>query len=102
MIVGIDLGTTNSLIAVWKDGKPQLIPNALGQVLTPSVIGLDDNGEILVGQPALERMLIHPELTASVFKRYMGTGRSIWTLPSDTRAQHRRPCQSSPNGKHSS
>ncbi len=77
MIVGIDLGTTNSLIAVWKDGRPQLVPNALGQVLTPSVIGLDDNGEILVGQPALERMLIHPELTASVFKRYMGSGKSI-------------------------
>ncbi len=77
MIVGIDLGTTNSLIAVWKDGRPQLIPNALGQVLTPSVIGLDDNGEILVGQPALERMLVHPELTASVFKRYMGSGKAI-------------------------
>jgi molecular chaperone HscC len=77
MIVGIDLGTTNSLIAVWQDGRAELIPNALNEVLTPSVVGLDDNGEILIGQPAMERMLIHPELTASVFKRYMGTGKTL-------------------------
>jgi molecular chaperone HscC len=77
MIVGIDLGTTNSLIAVWRDGCAELIPNALNEVLTPSIVGLDDNGDILVGQPALERMLIHPELTASVFKRYMGTAKTV-------------------------
>jgi molecular chaperone HscC len=76
MIVGIDLGTTNSLIGVWRDGKPELIPNALKSNLTPSVVGLDDSGEILVGQPAVERMLTHPHLTASVFKRYMGTSRT--------------------------
>jgi molecular chaperone HscC len=46
MIVGIDLGTTNSLISVWKEGRPELIPNALNEVLTPSVIGLDYNGDI--------------------------------------------------------
>jgi molecular chaperone HscC len=77
MIVGIDLGTTNSLAAVWEDGRPQLIPNALNEVLTPSVVGVDDTGDILVGRPALERMLVHPELTASVFKRYMGTPKKI-------------------------
>jgi molecular chaperone HscC len=77
MIVGIDLGTTNSLAAVWEDGRPQLMPNALNEVLTPSVVGVDDNGDILVGRPALERMLVHPELTASVFKRYMGTPKKI-------------------------
>src|SRR5207244_4512155 len=59
------------------DGKPELIPNALKSNLTPSVVGLDDSGEILVGQPALERMLTSPHLTASVFKRYMGTGRTM-------------------------
>jgi len=75
--VGIDLGTTNSLVGVWRDGKPELIPNALQSYLTPSVIGLDDSGEILVGQPAVERMLTCPHLTASVFKRYMGTGRTM-------------------------
>jgi len=77
MIVGIDLGTTNSLVAVWKDGRPQLIPNALRQVLTPSVVGLDDGGEILVGAAARERLLTHPELTAAAFKRYMGSERVI-------------------------
>jgi molecular chaperone HscC len=77
MIVGIDLGTTNSLIAIWENGRPELVPNALNEVLTPSIIGLDDNGDILVGRPAQERMLIHPELTASVFKRYMGTAKTI-------------------------
>jgi molecular chaperone HscC len=77
MIVGIDLGTTNSLIGVWKDGRPVLILNALNEVLTPSVVGIDDNGDILVGKPAMERMLIHPKLTASVFKRHIGTTRTV-------------------------
>jgi molecular chaperone HscC len=77
MTVGIDLGTTNSLIGVWQEGRPELIPNALHEVLTPSVVGIDDNGDILVGKPAQERMLTHPELTASVFKRYMGTTKTV-------------------------
>jgi len=76
-IIGIDLGTTNSLAAVWQDGRAQLVPNALGEVLTPSVVGVDGNGDILVGAPAVERMLTHPELTKSVFKRYMGTDRTV-------------------------
>jgi molecular chaperone HscC len=76
MIIGIDLGTTNSLVATWIDGRTQIIPNALGANLTPSVVGIDDNGEVLVGQAARERMLTHPHLTASVFKRYMGTDRN--------------------------
>lgn len=44
MIVGIDLGTTNSLVAVWRGESSELVPNALGQFLTPSVVGLDDQG----------------------------------------------------------
>ncbi|MDK2123211.1 Hsp70 family protein [Parachitinimonas caeni] len=76
MIIGIDLGTTNSLVAVWRDGKAQTIPNALGHMLTPSVVGFDDQGEILVGLPARERMLTHPQLTTALFKRYMGSDRS--------------------------
>ncbi|OSR65317.1 Chaperone protein HscC [Pseudomonas syringae pv. actinidiae] len=47
MIVGIDLGTTNSLVAVWRDGSSELVTNALGETLTPSVVGLDDDGQIL-------------------------------------------------------
>lgn len=73
MIVGIDLGTTNSLVAVWKDGQATLIPNALGQVLTPSVVSIDENDHILVGQPARERLVTHPERSAAAFKRFMGS-----------------------------
>jgi molecular chaperone HscC len=73
MLVGIDLGTTNSLIGTFVDGKPQLIPNAYGNVLTPSVVGLDDTGTLLVGAPAKDRLISHPQLTAASFKRYMGT-----------------------------
>lgn len=77
MIVGIDLGTTNSLIAVWDGAKPVLIPNVHGEVLTPSVVGLDDDGSVLVGRAARERLLIRPHLTQSCFKRYMGTNKSL-------------------------
>lgn len=73
MLVGIDLGTTNSLIGAIVEGKPHLIPNALGEVLTPSVVGLDDSGAMLVGAAAKDRLISHPQLTAASFKRYMGT-----------------------------
>ncbi len=76
-IIGIDLGTTNSLAAVWKDGKCELIPNALGKFLTPSVVSIDNNGEILVGQAAKERLISHPECTATGFKRFMGKDAKI-------------------------
>src|ERR1700679_1920558 len=75
MMIGIDLGTTNSAIAVWRDGRPQLIPNSLGQVLTPSAVSIDDDGKLLVGMAARERQVTHPHLTATAFKRYMGTNR---------------------------
>ncbi len=77
-ILGIDLGTTNSACAIWKDGKPTLIPNRLGCYLTPSVVGLDESGELLVGEVARNRLVSHPQETAAVFKRYMGTDHSIW------------------------
>ena len=72
-IVGIDLGTTHSLIAYWTDKEAKIIPNVLGERLTPSVVGVDDNGQILVGAPARERLITHPQHTAALFKRYMGT-----------------------------
>jgi molecular chaperone HscC len=75
MIVGIDLGTTNSLVAVWKDGGPRLVPNALGSFLTPSCVGIDTDGHVLVGEAARERLQTHPGLTAALFKRYMGSAR---------------------------
>ena len=67
MIVGIDLGTTNSAVAVWRDGEAVLIPNGLGHVLTPSAVSVDEanGGAVLVGLPARERMSTHPSLTAT-------------------------------------
>ena len=75
MIVGIDLGTTNSAVAVFRDGQAQMIPNALGHVLTPSAVSVMPDGQILVGLPARERQVSHPDVSATVFKRYMGTSR---------------------------
>ena len=72
-IVGIDLGATNSLISCFRDGRPELIKNVHGEVLTPSVVSMLENGEIIVGRAAKERLYTHPHLTAAVFKRFMGT-----------------------------
>lgn len=76
-ILGIDLGTTNSACAIWRDGKAELIPNRLGEWLTPSAIFLDADDKLIVGQTARERSVTDPTHTASVFKRYMGTNRKI-------------------------
>lgn len=70
--VGIDLGTTNSAVAVMTDSGPRLIPNAHGEVLTPSVVGIDPSGSVLVGRAARELQVVSPERCASVFKREMG------------------------------
>ena len=78
MIVGIDLGTTNSLVGVWRDGAVALIPNALGHFLTPSAVAQGDDGAILVGLAARERATTHPALAATAFKRYMGTDRLLF------------------------
>jgi molecular chaperone HscC len=75
MIIGIDLGTTNSAVGVWRNGAAELIPNSLGSLLTPSAVSLSDSGELLVGMPARERQVTNPELTATAFKRYMGSQR---------------------------
>jgi len=72
-IVGIDLGTTNSLVCAWKDGKVQPLPNALGSVLTPSAVSLEEDGTVLVGAAARERLITHPDRSAAIFKRSMGT-----------------------------
>jgi molecular chaperone HscC len=77
MILGIDLGTTNSAVGVWRNGRAELIPNSLGHLLTPSAVSLDDDGKILVGLAARDRQVTHPDRTATAFKRYMGTARSV-------------------------
>lgn len=76
-LLGIDLGTTNSLVAVWRDGQAQLIPNALGDVLTPSVVSLDEDGSILVGAAARARLTTHPDRTVAAFKRFMGSDKKL-------------------------
>jgi molecular chaperone HscC len=75
MIVGIDLGTTHSLIGVWTADGAKLVPNALGELLTPSVVGVGDDGALLVGRAAQERLAVHPDRTVATFKRYMGSAR---------------------------
>ena len=76
-LLGIDLGTTNSLIAVWQEGRAQLIPNALGEFLTPSVVSLDEDDSILVGNAARARLTTHPERTVAAFKRFMGSDKQF-------------------------
>ena len=73
MIIGIDLGTTNSLVAYYTDEGPKSIPNRLGERLTPSVVSIDENETVYVGKTAQERMRLYPESSAAVFKRDMGS-----------------------------
>lgn len=75
--IGIDLGTTHSLCSVFQDGQPKLIPNAHGQYLTPSVVGALKDDRIIVGQPAKEFAIQHPERCADCFKRNMGTDHRV-------------------------
>lgn len=75
MLIGIDLGTTNSLVACFRNGKAEIIPNRLGENLTPSVVSVDSKGTVYVGRSAKERAMLHPLESASVFKRSMGTDR---------------------------
>ena len=75
MIVGIDLGTTNSLVAYYTQDGPRIIPNRLGKNLTPSVVSVDEKGNVYVGETALERMSLYPDTVASAFKRSMGSDR---------------------------
>lgn len=74
-VIGIDLGTTNSLAAYWKDGKAQLISDENGNVLLPSVVGYVEGEGYLVGSQAKERLITHPNDTAASFKRFMGTAK---------------------------
>jgi molecular chaperone HscC len=76
-IIGIDLGTTNSAVGLWRNNAANLIPNVLGHVLTPSCVSVDTDGSILTGRAAYDRLHTHPEHTAANFKRYMGTDRKI-------------------------
>ena len=76
MIVGIDLGTTNSLVAAFTEEGPVIIPNRLGKHLTPSVVSVDENDNVYVGETAQERRNLYPDSVAQAFKRSMGTDRT--------------------------
>jgi molecular chaperone HscC len=77
MFVGIDLGTTNSAVACFRDGAPALIPNSLGDFLTPSAVSITEDGALLVGRAARDRQSTHPAMTATAFKRHMGTTKRL-------------------------
>ncbi len=74
--VGIDLGTTNSVIAVYEGGEPTIIPNAEGSRITPSVVAFKD-GEVLVGEVAKRQAITNPDRTIRSVKRYMGTDKTF-------------------------
>ncbi|MDI9485472.1 MAG: molecular chaperone DnaK [Bacillota bacterium] len=76
-IIGIDLGTTNSVVAVMEGGEPVIIPNAEGSRTTPSVVAFTKDGERLVGQAAKRQAVTNPERTISSIKRYMGTDHKV-------------------------
>lgn len=80
-IIGIDLGTSNSAVSWFSEQGAALITGAKSERLTPSVIGLDDQGNLLVGEAAKARLVSHPHLTVASFKRYMGTEK-VFTLGS--------------------
>ncbi|MBL8965419.1 MAG: Hsp70 family protein, partial [Spirochaetaceae bacterium] len=71
-IIGIDLGTTNSCVAVMEGGEPLVIANSEGQRTTPSIVGFTGKGERVVGQPAKNQMITNPENTVYSIKRFMG------------------------------
>lgn len=77
MIIGIDLGTTNSLAAVFTEEGPKIIPNRLGEPLTPSVVSVDENGTVYVGETAKERRALYPDTVAAAFKRSMGSDKEF-------------------------
>jgi len=76
-IIGIDLGTTNSCVAVFEGGEPVVIPNAEGARTTPSVVAFSKTGERMVGQIAKRQAIINPDRTIASIKRDMGTGRKV-------------------------
>ncbi len=81
--VGIDLGTTNSVVSVLEAGEPTVIPNAEGARTTPSVVGFSKTGEVLVGEVAKRQAITNPDRTIRSVKRHMGTS---WTVDIDGKA----------------
>ena len=72
-VIGIDLGTTNSCVAVMEGGQPEVIANAEGERVTPSVVAFKKDGERLIGQVAKRQAITNPDRTIMSVKRHMGT-----------------------------
>src|SRR5207253_7263332 len=81
--VGIDLGTTNSVVSVMEAGEPTVLPNAEGGRTTPSVVGFSRSGEVLVGEVAKRQAITNPDRTVRSVKRQMGTS---WSIDIDGKA----------------
>ena len=96
-VIGIDLGTTNSVMAVMEGGMPLVIPNAEGGRLTPSVVAIGKNGERLVGKAALRQAIVNPENTVFSIKRFMGRKLTDSTVQYDRRLVPYR-LSAAPNG----
>src|SRR5664279_4198335 len=96
-IIGIDLGTTNSVVAVMEGKEPKVIANEEGARLTPSVVAFDDKGEVLVGQIARRQAITNPENTVFSSKRFMGRK---FSDPSSVEESKRVPFKvvTAPNG----
>lgn len=77
MVIGIDLGTTNSLVAYYENGQAKIIPNRFGENLTPSIVSMDENHIVYVGKTAKERKIKYADSTVEVFKRSMGTDKEF-------------------------
>src|SRR5207253_10848344 len=89
--VGIDLGTTNSVVSVLEAGEPAVIPNAEGARTTPSVVGFSKSGEVLVGEVAKRQAITNPDRTIRSAKRHMGT-----TWSTETDGQKHNPQENTP------
>ena len=109
-IIGIDLGTTNSCVAVMEGGDPVVIPNAEGNRTTPSVVAFSKDGERLVGQVAKRQAITNPDRTVISIKREMGsdykvtidgkkTPRPIWVRQSPRRSSPSPPTSPTPSAR---
>lgn len=76
-VIGIDLGTSNCVMSYWDGTEAKVLRNGLGKALTPSIVSVDADGHLLVGEVARERLISHPEDTVALFKRDMGTNKRI-------------------------
>jgi molecular chaperone DnaK len=89
-ILGIDLGTTNSEIAIYRDGHPEVLRDEQGHIILPSVVGLTENGELLVGEEARNQFLLYPERTVRSIKRRMAATPRCGLASANTRRRKSR------------